>query len=220
MADSFGVIFDVDGVLVDSYETHFQSWRQLGSEAGFEISADQFHASFGRTSREVLVEMWTAGPLSAEQVAQLDDRKETLYRNLLEEHFPTMPCAVELIDALAAEEVALAVGSSGPPPNVALTLESLQRHAAFAAVVTGADVTQGKPHPEVFLTAAERLALPTNRCIVIEDAAAGIKAAHAAGMKAVGLVSHGHTHDELGAADLLVDELSQLTPQTLRDLLN
>ena len=90
----------------------------------------------------------------------------------------------------------------------------------FAATVTGADVTRGKPDPQVFLTAAERLGLPPQRCVVVEDAQPGVAAAKAAGMAAVGLVSTGRRRAELAAADLVVDALAELSPASLRRLLD
>src|SRR5687768_3770009 len=100
MAAQFGVIFDMDGVLVDSYEAHFESWRRLGAEAGFEISERQFIASFGRTSREVIAEFWPHLATSPERIAALDQRKEELFREILAADFPAMDGAAELIDAL------------------------------------------------------------------------------------------------------------------------
>ncbi|QDU95613.1 HAD family hydrolase [Lignipirellula cremea] len=212
------VIFDVDGVLIDSYHAHFESWRIVAAEHGMVMTPEDFHATFGRTSRETVRAAWPERSFSDEQVRQLDEEKEAVYRKLLAENFPAMPGAVALIADLAATGVGLAVGSSGPPPNVRLTLDLLGCKEQFQVVVTGADVTRGKPDPEVFLTAAQRLGLSPADCLVIEDAAAGIKAAQSAGMKAVGLVSTGHTRQELAAADLLVDQLADLTVARLQQL--
>jgi beta-phosphoglucomutase-like phosphatase (HAD superfamily) len=110
------------------------------------------------------------------------------------------------------------VGSSGPPENIALLLEKLGRAAQFAAVVTGADVTRGKPDPQVFLLAAERLNVSPAACIVVEDAVHGIEAARRAGMKSVALAGTS-SRDEFSHADLVVDRLREITPRKLRDLL-
>src|SRR5262249_57650850 len=114
--------------------------------------------------------------LSRQDVEALDARKEAIYRDLIREHFPAMDGAVELIDALSGAGFRLAVGSSGPPENVELTLERLGRATRFDAVVTGRDVTRGKPDPQVFQVAGERLWLPPARCIVAEDPPAGTAA--------------------------------------------
>jgi len=219
MDDRAGVIFDMDGVLIDSYAAHYASWQAAGRELGFAMTHEQFVASFGRTSRENIAEFWPDLATSDAAIARIDDRKESHFRAILERQFPAMDGAVELIDALAAAGFALAVGSSGPPENVALTLDGLGRRQRFAAVITARDVTRGKPDPQVFLLAAERLGLPPRRCVVIEDAPAGIAAAKAAGMKCIGLASTGRTPPELAAADLVVNSLRDISAEKVRMLL-
>ena len=213
-----GVIFDVDGVLVDSYEAHFQSYQKLGDEHQLQMTRADFFHYFGRTTRETIVELWQHRKFSDEQVTALDDRKETLYREILKKDFPEMAGSCELIDRLAAVGFQLAVGSSGPPENVTLVVRQLKREKLFAVQVTGSDVTRGKPDPQVFLIAAKRMGVSPIHCLVIEDASAGIVAARAARMATVGLVSTGHNRDELSAADLSVHSLQELSVNMLQEL--
>src|SRR5262245_23463193 len=202
------VIFDVDGVLVDSYQAHLHSWVLMAREHGLEITEEEFASTFGQTSREIIVRFWGPG-LDAAAREALDARKEAIYRDLIRVEFPAMPGAVALIDALAADGFLLAVGSSGPPENVALTLERIGRRERFQGIVTGRDVTRGKPDPQVFEIAAERLDVPAHRCAVIEDAPVGIVAARAAGMASVALVGTAPA-ERLAAAELVVHSLSEL----------
>ncbi|MFG0327616.1 MAG: HAD family hydrolase [Phycisphaerales bacterium JB037] len=211
------VIFDVDGVLVDSYEAHFQSWLTLAEEAGFSFTREQFAATFGRTSRDIIQHFW--GEVAEARVGPMDDRKEALFRDIVRGDFPAMPGADALIAALHDAGLQLAVGSSGPPENVALVLESLEYGSLIDARVTGMDVSQGKPDPEVFQIAAKRLGCEVGECVVVEDAPAGIEAAHRAGMAAIGLCSTGRTRDELRDADLVVEELCEITPAAVRELI-
>lgn len=208
-------IFDLDGVLVDSYDAHYESWLLLGRERGFTMTPEQFVQTFGRTSREVIGDCWPHLATSAEAVRELDERKEALYRDILRQEFPAMDGARELIDALAEAGFALAVGSSGPPPNVELTLRQLGRQGKFQAVVTGADVQFGKPNPQVFQIAAERLGVPPSECLVIEDAPAGVEAAHAGGFVCLGLLSKGRNEDQLREADHVVSSLRDVTPELI-----
>jgi len=217
--DRIAVVFDMDGVLVDSYDAHFESWRRLADQCGYEMTERQFAATFGRTSREIIAELWSGGRLSDERIAELDDRKEAAYREILRERFPAMDGAVELIDALRNAGIALAIGSSGPAENVEQVVAGLNRRDAFDATVTRLDVTRGKPDPQVFQIAADRLRLPPQRCAVVEDAPAGIIAANAAGMKSIALVSKGHDASELADADLIVKSLRELSPQVIRELI-
>lgn len=217
--DKLGVIFDMDGVLIDSYRAHFESWRIIAAEEGLQITEEQFAQTFGRTSREIIAALWGKHTPDEAKIRELDERKEAAFRELLRDHFPIMPGAPELLDALHEAGFALAIGSSGPPENVALTLKKLGRRDLFGAVITGKDVTRGKPDPQVFLLAAERLGVPPQRCAVVEDAPPGVEAAHRAGMVAVGLVSTGRTREMLAAADLVVDSLSELSPEVFRSLI-
>ena len=212
------VIFDVDGVLVDSYRAHFESWKVLTAEHGIPLTEEKFAETFGRTTRDIVHLWWLGGSsLGAPTVAAIDDRKEALFREILARDFPAMDGARELLASLTAAGLRLAVGSSGPPENVELVLGELGR-SLFDAAVTGSDVERGKPDPQVFLIAAERLGVAPEACVVIEDAVAGIEAARAAGMTSVALVSTGHSEEEFraGRPDLVVGSLRELGPDVLR----
>jgi beta-phosphoglucomutase len=212
------VIFDMDGVLADTYDAHFASWRALYGELGHDYTEEAFAADFGRTSRDIL-RRTLGSELTDEQIRELDGRKESHFRDEVRRSSSVvMDGARELIDALAADGFLLAVGSSGPPENIELLLAKLGRAAKFSAVVTGADVTRGKPDPQVFQLAAERLGVRAASCVVVEDAVHGIEAARRGGMKSVALVGTS-SRDELGHADWVVDSLREITPAKLRELL-
>jgi beta-phosphoglucomutase len=219
MNDNLAVIFDMDGVLVDSYHAHFASWRVVAEEVGRPLSEADFASQFGRTNPESIAGYWGEGTFDAERIAALDDLKETAFRRIIAADFPAMPGAVELIGALDDAGFSIGLGSSGPPENVDLVLDRLDARPLFGAVVTGTDVTRGKPDPQVFLLAAERLDVPPSRCVVIEDAPAGLRAAEAAEMASVGIASTGRSRQSLAEADLVVDALAQLSPQVLRELI-
>jgi len=212
------VIFDVDGVLTDSYQPHFLSWQRMFGELNVAFTEEQFRATFGRTNRDIFGELYQGG-LTEEQIRSWGDRKEVLYREIIAEQFTPMPGAVELIDALAGAGFKLAVGSSGPPENIQVTLEKLGRAHLFSALVTGADVKRGKPDPQVFLLAAERLGVPPANCAVVEDAPQGVEAANRAGMASIALTGT-TTHEALSHAQLIVDRLSELSPARIADLID
>ena len=211
------VIFDIDGVLVNSYQAHFQSWLDLEKEFGTRMTEAAFASTFGRTSREIIREMWGSG-LSEDKIAAMNSRKEVLYREILKRHVPIMEGAVNLIDSLTRAGFLLAVGSSAPPVNVALSIQSLGRAEAFATVVTGLDVTRGKPDPQVFLLAAERSGVEPRNCAVIEDSTAGVAAAIAAGMRAIAITGT-NSSEKLRHAHLVINSLDELTPKRIADLI-
>lgn len=214
------VIFDVDGVLVDSYDAHLRSWQMAANEIGRSYTEADFAAGFGRTSREIVRMSFDID--DEQRIRAIDDRKEALYREIVASVFPAMDGAVELIDALQADGFAIAMGSSGPPENLELALDRLQRRDAFSAVVSGRDVKRGKPDPEVFTLAAKRLGVPPDRCVVIEDAPAGIQAAQAGGMACVALLSKGRQASDFTALrpNMVVPSLREVSPTQLFALFN
>jgi beta-phosphoglucomutase len=217
MTPQLAVIFDVDGVLTDSYQPHFLSWQRMFNELGVEFTEETFRGTFGRTNRDIFGELYQ-GSLSEEEIVRRGDRKEVLYREIITESFVPVPGAADLIDALADAGFKLAVGSSGPPENIQVTLEKLGRTSRFSAIVTGADVKRGKPDPQVFLLAAERLGMPPARCAVIEDAPQGVEAANRAGMTSIGLLGT-TTREKLSHARIVVDQLAKLTPKKIAKLI-
>jgi beta-phosphoglucomutase len=211
------VIFDMDGVLVDSYQAHFASWQRMYRELVIPYTEADFAADFGRTTREILARKF-GDQLSEERIREIDHRKEAYYREDIEKSFREMDGARELIDALHAAGFLLAVGTSGPAENVTMVLKCLGKSDKLKTVVTGADVTRGKPDPQVFQIAAQRLGVPPAQCLVIEDAVHGVEAAHRAGMACVALTGTA-SREGLAAADLVVDSLRELTPDQIASLI-
>lgn len=207
MVSQVGVIFDMDGVLVDSYAPHLRSWCLLAEEAGFSVTETQFAATFGKTSREIIRMLF--GVTEPSKVRRLDDRKESLYRDLIRSTVPAMPGAMTLMRRLHEAGIRLAVGSSGPPENVELVCDRLGLSAFLSGKVTGRDVQRGKPDPQVFQLAARQMGVLPAACVVVEDAPVGIEAAKRAGMHAIGLVGT-HPASALSSADRVVERLDDL----------
>lgn len=216
--DSLGVIFDMDGVLVDSYDAHYESWVVTAKPRGVDFTKHIFVSTFGITAREVIEMSWP-GKFAPQQIAQWDADKEQAYREILERNFPEMDGAEELIASLHADGFKLAIGSSGPPENVACVVKCLPSGKLFSGVVNGMDVKLGKPHPDVFLKAAEKLGIAPTRCAVIEDSIHGLTAARAAGAKAIGLTGTSPRQLLETRADLVVDSLRELTPKIIAKLI-
>jgi beta-phosphoglucomutase len=212
---TIGVIFDMDGVLIDSAEPHFESWRLLGEECRVVVTREQFAATFGRQNRDIVPILF--GEVSDTRLQALSDRKEKLYRDLVREDPPIIPGAVELVRALHEAGVRLAVGSSGPTANIDLVLGAMGVADLISVIVSGDDVTRGKPDRQVFTVACERLGLPPASCVVVEDAPAGVQAARAAGTRAVAVLIH-HPPEAFDDADLIVTRLADLTAEQLASL--
>ena len=220
--DMQAAIFDLDGTLVDTYEAHFASWRDVSGEIGHVLTEPEFARQFGRPNDPIIRELFEfigSPPPDQDVIDALAEVKEADFREIISVEFPEMPGATTLLQSLHEAGWRLAGGTSAPQTNAELFREELGCGSLFETIVTGDDVKEGKPDPEVFLMAAERLGVVPNHCVVIEDAAAGIEAARRAGMASVGFCSRGRTRQELAAADLVIDDLSELGPEVLEKLI-
>lgn len=215
------IIWDVDGTLVDTAEQHFRAWARLAAEIGRPFTRDDFAATFGMRNPDILRKLFFPDADDA-RCAELGGRKEDLYRaTVREEGVSLLPGVGRLLAAFAAAGWRQAVGSSAPPGNLDLLLGATDTLRYFMAVVSGDDVTRGKPHPEVFLTAAAKLGADPRRCVVFEDAVAGVEAAKAGGMRCVAVTFVGHhPADKLRAAgaDLVVGSLDDVTAEQVAAL--
>ena len=220
MNHSFGVLFDWDGVVIDSSSQHERSWDLLASERSLTLPEGHFKAGFGKKNEVIIPALgWGSDPSIVNELA---DRKEELYRELVAaEGVIVLPGARELLLALKEAGIPRAVGSSTPRGNLDALFAATGLNAFFDAVVCGTDVTHGKPDPEVFLKGAAHLGLAPHRCIVIEDAFAGIEAARSGGMKVVGVATTNPLSSliESGDCDLVVESLEEISPVVLAKLM-
>ncbi len=207
------VLWDLDGTIADSKDFHWRAWRETMASAGAPITYEQFLHSFGQRN-DAILGAWLPGA-PADRVVRLGDEKEAAFRRLVAEGpLHPLPGAVEWIERLARNGWRQAIASSAPPANVTTTVKVLKLERRMGALVSADDVHRGKPDPEVFLIAASRLGVPPERCVVVEDAAAGIEAARRGGMRSIGVGG-----DALRAADLHVTSLRELGPDAFDRLI-
>jgi len=218
MKQSWGVLFDWDGVIIDSSSQHKHSWELLALERGLYLPDDHFKSGFGKRNEAIIPTLgWGEDP---EQIRNLADRKEELYRSLVAaEGVVIMDGARELLEALRDAGIPRAVGSSTPKENLNALFAVTGLDELFNTVVCGSDVSCGKPDPEVFLRGASILGLKPEDCIVIEDAFVGIQAARRGGMKVVGVATT-NSVEALLECDLAVESLLEITIEKLQALLD
>jgi beta-phosphoglucomutase len=202
------IIWDLDGVIIDSSEQHRLSWQQLAAETGVSFTNEDFWSTFGRSNAAIIPLFWGA-QLSREQIEALADRKEVYFRELLKEHLHALPGALELMAAARAAGLKQSLASSAPMENIEVISDGLGLRRWLDAVVSGDRLPRGKPAPDIFLLAAERLGVAPGQCLVIEDAPAGVAAAKAAGMRCLA-VTNSHPAASLAAADRIVASLAGL----------
>jgi HAD superfamily hydrolase (TIGR01509 family) len=215
---AIGVIFDWDGVIIDSSRQHEESWERLAAEERMILPPDHFTLGFGKKNEWIIPNLLQWSSEGAE-VHRLSLRKEALYREIiLERGLSALPGVHTLLESLREARVPTCIGSSTHRENITTILGVLGFEGLFGGMVTSEDVTHGKPHPDVFLKAAARTARLPERCVVFEDAFAGIEAARAGGMKVVGVATT-HTPDKLiDKVDRIVVRLDELTVADLHAL--
>lgn len=204
MTAASAVLWDLDGVLVDSTRHHYEAYRRLLAECGRGLTFDEFRNLIGLRNETILRRL--LGELPPEEVERLSRRKEDLFRERIAGNVEALPGAVGLVRRLREEGVLMAIVSSTPRANIDLILGSLGLADAFSAVVGAEDARRGKPDPEGFLVAAERVGVAPAGCVVLEDAPEGIAGAKAAGMRCIGVATT-RPAERLSQADLVVEGL-------------
>ncbi|MEO7493730.1 MAG: HAD family phosphatase [Massilia sp.] len=182
-------IFDMDGTIVDNMAFHTSSWITFFEQRGITLDADEFFRSTAGRQGHEIIRTHLGDDLHESEVSRLNLEKEAVYRELYGPHRITLPGFDELTTRAQQDGVALAVASAAPIGNIDFILDGLELRQRFDAVACAADVARGKPHPDVFLFAAERCGAAPENCIVFEDAPLGVEAARRAGMRCVVLTT-------------------------------
>lgn len=212
-AVKYSVMFDMDGVLVDSNAAHFKAFQKMGEILGKPFTREHLEQTIGMHNSSIFP-FWLGPGLSPERVVELADQKERLYREFAVGKLREIPGATRLVRELHELGVPLAVGSSGPRANVELAVRTLGLAQYFRVLVTGDDVLRGKPAPDIFLKAAAGLGVEPSSCVVIEDAPQGIQAGLAAGMRVVA-VATSRPAEFLGEAHRVFEGMGEIDPSAL-----
>jgi len=208
------VIFDMDGVIVDSEPMHIEAEKQILSAYGVKASTEELREYTGTTAEFEFTDLIRKHKLNT-TVERLFHEKEKILFSLLEKKTKPMKGVIKLIRDLKQLGLKLAVASSGHRKLVNYFLQKLELADAFDSVVCAEDVTRSKPDPEIFLKAANSLEVNSAACIVIEDAKLGVEAAKSAGMKCIGYRNPNSGDQDLSKADFVIDDFSKLDVQSV-----
>jgi len=211
-----GVIWDMDGVLVDTGEFHFQAWSQALPEHGIPFTRELFRDTFGMNNAGILTVLLGRTP-PPEFLAEISDRKEQLFRQAVRGRAQPLPGVLAWLERLKAGGMRQAIASSAPPANIDALVDELGLRGYFDAIASGFDLP-GKPDPTLFLKAARLIGVPPERCVVVEDAVAGVEAARRAGMKCIAVTTT-NPAQALKGADIIVERLDALPLDTFERLL-
>ena len=210
------VIWDMDGVIVDSGPYHLQAWQEVFVKRGVNFTEEDFRRNFGKRN-DTIIRNTMGEDISPGEADIIATEKEESYRRRVAQHVKAFPGVIALMKALTAQGMKMAIASSAPPENIDLIADGLGIKEYFQAIVWGREVTEGKPSPQGFLLAAQRLRVKPRNCVIIEDAIAGVTAAKRAGMKCVA-VTNTHPAAKLSEAECVVDTLEAVSVEDLAGL--
>jgi HAD superfamily hydrolase (TIGR01509 family) len=206
--NSRGALWDMDGVLVDTGEFHYQSWSQILPQYGIPFDRDRFQATFGMNNAGVIATLSGEKPGQA-QVEEIGGRKETLFREIIRGQVQPLPGVLDWLQRLQSWGFRQAMASSAPVANIDALVDELGLRPYFSTIVSGAALPS-KPDPTVFLQAASAIDVSPEQCLVFEDAVAGVGAARRAGMRCIAVTTT-NPAAALRDADLVVERLDRLT---------
>ena len=216
-SDLKAIIFDLDGVIVDTAKYHYLAWRELANQLGFDFTTEQNERLKGVSrvrSLEILLDIGKVHLEEDQKTKYLKEKNEQYLQYIAKmDHSEILPGIDDLLHYLKLNKVPFSLGSASK--NARLILETLDLIDLFDVIVDGNDVSTAKPDPEVFLIAAKKLGVPPEDCIVIEDAQAGIEAANKAGMTSIGIGDATILHE----ADFMLSNTSELTIDFIQKLI-
>lgn len=217
MTSSFGVIWDMDGVLIDTGDYHFRAWNEVLNDYGIDFPREQFDSTFGMNNPALIRLLLGRTPESV-LLETISDRKEKIFRHLIQDDAKPMPGVLAWLRHLENNGYRQAIASSAPQESIDALVEAMAIREYFSALVSGIAIP-GKPEPDVFLEAAQRIDVSPTRCLVIEDAAVGVEGAKRAGMKCIAVTTT-LPATKLAHADIVIDTLTELPRDAIWRLLS
>lgn len=210
-----GVLWDMDGVLVDTGEFHYQSWQEVLEERDLPFSREFFRQTFGMNNAGILARL-LGEDLTDELLVEITEQKEERFRELIRGRAQALPGVVPWLARLRQAGFRQGIASSAPEANIDALVDELGLRDYFDVIGSGADLP-AKPDPALFLEVARRLGAQPGRCTVVEDSLAGVEAAKRAGMNCIAVTTT-NPAEALAAADLVVESLEDLPADAFQGL--
>ncbi|MBV9960899.1 MAG: HAD family phosphatase [Parafilimonas sp.] len=211
------VIFDLDGTLIDNNAYHIEAWKTFYDKIGKPFSKQEYMQHInGRINRDIFNYVFNT-TLSPGQIESYSDEKEALYRQLYKPHIRPVTGLIDFLEELEKEKIPKAIATSGLATNINFMFENVPIRNHFLNIIDASQITQGKPHPEIFLKAALSVNAVPSRCVAFEDSVAGIRSAKSAGMKVVALTTT-HIAEDVHEADIIIKDYTEISLAKLRGM--
>lgn len=203
-----GIIFDMDGVVVDNHSYHYQAWKLFSEKYDFELNPTLYRDNYnGKTNIDLFKMIF--GEITFDKIKEYSDEKESIYQKLYYEHMRPHIGLVDFLDYLQKLKIKIALGTSAPTNNVDFTLDSLKLRSYFEVIVDGSQVQRGKPDPQVYQLCAMRLGIDPKFCVVFEDSLAGLESAERAGCIIVGVATSHKALELTVRTDLIIHDFTE-----------
>ena len=213
------LLFDLDGTIVDNMGYHVQAWAEYLRSYGIEDSLENVNQRVSGKTTEEVIRMYFGDDLSPDQIKDHYQKKESYYKKIYLPHLKENPGITKLLDQARQLNIPAAIASAAGIDNVAFVINNLKIAGYFKTIVSAADVSCGKPDPEIFLLAAKRLGVHPSSCLVFEDALAGLEGAQNAGMKAIAITT-AHTAEKLSKYPAVIKVVDNFLDLDLKTIIN
>lgn len=213
----FAIIFDMDGVIVDSNPFHRKVLTQFCQKHAHFLSEDQMKTKvFGRTNKDWLTDLF-GGNITPYQIKKYEEEMESQFREIYTPYVKPIKGSIRFLDLLRKNNITRAVATSAPKSNVDFILKKTRTAQYFETIITGDSIENSKPHPEIYLKTVEDIDSIPEKCIVIEDSLSGVVAARKAGCKVVGITTT-HSNQELASTDWIINDFDKIKLENLEAL--
>lgn len=203
------IIFDMNGTMIDDMGFHKKAWIKFCKKYGLELTEEEFKQKFsGKKNTDILPEV-LGRTLSPDEIKVLSEEKEALYREIYALYIKEVPGFKDFLNKLKSRNLKVAVATTAIEPNRKFTLGALDLENEFDVILGDEHITNGKPHPEIYLETAKKLGINPSSCLVFEDTPPGVEAGKNAGMKVVGILTT-HSKEDLKSADYLINDFTEI----------
>ncbi len=203
-----GIIFDMDGVVVDNHQYHFKAWMAFSEKYKFPLNAQIYRDKFnGKTNADLFKMIF--GDIADDVAKKYADEKEGMYKKLYAADMRAHTGLLDFLDYLKKQRIKIALGTSAPTENVDFTLDGLKLRHYFEVIVDGPQVSKGKPDPQVYQLCAYKLGLDPKDCVVFEDSLAGLESGERAGCKIVGVATSHEAYELKPKTDLIIHDFTE-----------
>lgn len=211
-----GIIFDMDGTMVDNMMVHHRAWQRKLAELGLDLSLEEVKEKIHGINEEILARLF-GDRFTPEQCRQISWEKEAAYREIFLPDLQLLPGLQDFLDQLKGADIPMAIGTAAPPENADFVLDNLELRPYFQGIFHAKSVSKGKPDPEIFEKAAASMGLAASDCLIFEDSITGAEAARRAGARAV-IVTTTHAEEEFAGYDHIVRFVKNFQGLRLDDL--